>query len=543
MSAEPLTATDHDDAPSGGGVDRLRAAWGRRKWLAVFCFALPFTASVALLMSLPDIYRSAATVLVERQQVPESFVRATVTSELETRLNTISQEILSRSRLESLITRFRLYQDVRAGGSMEDAIERMRNDIRLELKDSADGRGRNTMVAFGLSFRGSDPRTVAMVANTLASYYIEENLRVRERQASGTSEFLRVQLQDVRKRLDEQEQKVGALREKYMGELPQQMQANIMTLESMQNQLRMNNDNQVRAAERQQALSAELAAAVAMSQNAGGATPFETPEMRLARLKQELVNLRMKYTDRWPDIIRIKDEIAGLEKELAQKKPEKKKPTVVADDSDLPPTPYVLRTREALRTVETELKLMKTEEKRLRAGIAAYQSRVENTPKREQEFKDLTRDYETTKGHYDSLLKRYEEAQLAESMEQRQKGEQFRILDSAVPSGTPAAPNRPRFLAMALAASVGFAVAMIFVAEILDTSFHSVDDLKAFSSVPVLVSIPRIVTPGDSRRRRARFRLAAAGALVLLVAVAGLSAYVGHGNETLVRLIGRERTT
>ena len=128
-------------------------------------------------------------------------------------------------------------------------------------------------------------------------------------------------------------------------------------------------------------------------------------------------------------------------------------------------------------------------------------------------------------------------------MEQRQKGEQFRILDSAVPSGTPAAPNRPRFLAMALAASVGFAVAMIFVAEILDTSFHSVDDLKAFSSVPVLVSIPRIVTPGDTRRRRARFRLAAAGALVLLVAVAGLSAYVGHGNETLVRLLGRERTT
>ena len=543
MSAEPLTATDHDDAPSGGGIDRLRAAWGRRKWLAIFCFALPFTAAVALIMSLPDIYRSAATVLVERQQVPESFVRATVTSELETRLNTISQEILSRSRLEALITRFRLYQDVRAGGSMEDAIERMRNDIRLELKDSADGRGRNTMVAFGLSFRGHDPQTVAMVANTLASYYIEENLRVRERQATGTSEFLRVQLQDVRKRLDEQEQKVGALREKYMGELPQQMQSNIMTLESMQNQLRMNNDNQVRAAERQQALSAELAAAVAMSQTAGGATPFETPEMRLARLKQDLVNLRMKYTDRWPDIIRIKDEIAGLEKELAQKKPEKKKATVIADDSDLPPTPYVLRTRDALRTVETELKLMKADEKRLRAGIAAYQSRVENTPKREQEFKDLTRDYETTKAHYDSLLKRYEEAQLAESMEQRQKGEQFRILDSAVPSGTPAAPNRPRFLAMALAASVGFAVAMIFVAEILDTSFHSVDDLKAFSSVPVLVSIPRIVTPGDARRRRARFRLAAAGALVLLVAVAGLSAYVGHGNETLVRLLGRERTT
>jgi polysaccharide chain length determinant protein (PEP-CTERM system associated) len=542
MSADSFAATDHDEAPSSGGVDRLRAAWGRRKWLAVFCFALPFTAAVALIMSLPDIYRSAATVLVERQQVPESFVRATVTSELETRLNSISQEILSRSRLEALITRFRLYQDVRAGGSMEDAIERMRNDIRLELRDSADGRGRNTMVAFGLSFRGHDPQTVAMVANTLASYYIEENLKVRERQATGTSEFLRVQLQDVRRRLDEQERQVGALREKYMGELPQEMQSNLTTLESLQTQLRMNNDNQVRAVERRQALNAELADAAAMSQTATG-VQFETPEMRLARLKQELANLRIKYTDRWPDIIRIKDEIAGLEKELAQKKPEKKNATVVAEDSTLPPTPYVLRTREALRTVETELRLMKAEEQRLRAGIAAYLSRVQNTPKREQEFKDVTRDYESTREQYASLLKRYEEAQLAESMEQRQKGEQFRILDSAVPSGTPAAPNRPRFLAMALALSAGFAVAMMFVAEMLDTSFHSVDDLKAFSSVPVLVSIPRIVTPRDSRRRRARFRLVAAGALVLLVAVAGVSVYVGHGNENLVRLLGRERTT
>jgi polysaccharide chain length determinant protein (PEP-CTERM system associated) len=541
MSPDMMAAAEHEEGHGTGGVDRLRAAWGRRKWLGLFFFIVPFTAAVALIMSLPDIYKSTATVLVERQQVPESFVRATVTSELETRLNTISQEILSRSRLESLIGRFRLYQDVRTGGSMEDAIERMRRDISLELKDSADGRRRSTTVAFGLSFRGHDPQTVAMVANTLASYYIEENLKVRERQATGTSEFLRVQLQDVRRRLDEQERQVGTLRERYLGELPQQMPSNLARLDGLQAQLRMNNDNQVRATERRQSLKAELADAVAMSQTGTGASPFETPEMRLARLKQELINLRVKYTDRWPDIIRIKDEIANLEKELAQKKPEEK-PQVV-DDANLPPTPYVLRTREALQSVETELKLLRAEEQRLRASIAVYQVRVENTPKREQEFKDLTRDYDSTREQYASLLKRYEEAQLAESMEQRQKGEQFRILDSAVPSGTPSAPNRPRFLGLGLALSVGCAVVAIFLAEILDTSFHSVDDLRAFSTVPVLVSIPRIVTEGDTRRRRMRFHFAAAGALLLLVVVGGVSFYVGHGNESLVRLLARDRAS
>jgi hypothetical protein len=205
----------------------------------------------------------------------------------------------------------------------------------------------------------------------------------------------------------------------------------------------------------------------------------------------------------------------------------------------MPPNPYVLRVREALRSVEAELKVLKAEEQQLKAAIASYRNRVENTPRREQEFLDLSRDYDTTKAHYQSLVKRHEDAQLAESMEQRQKGEQFRVIEPAAASGVPAAPNRMRLLALAVALSAGLAVGLVMLAEMLDTSFHSADDLRALGAAPILARIPRIVTEADARRQRRRFRLAAAATAVALVAIASASYSLGHGNERLVHMVSR----
>ena len=166
---------------------------------------------------------------------------------------------------------------------------------------------------------------------------------------------------------------------------------------------------------------------------------------------------------------------------------------------------------------------------------------MENTPRREQEFLEVSRDYEATKEAHQSLMKRYEDAQIAESMEQRQKGEQFRVLDPALPSGATAAPNRPRLLLMTLALSVGFAIGVVVLAEMIDTSFHSAADLRAFTTVPVLVSIPRIITEADLGRRRLRVRLAAVGALLGLTLVVGASYFIARGNEPLVRMLDRDR--
>jgi polysaccharide chain length determinant protein (PEP-CTERM system associated) len=522
--SDTLRGLDDAEATSrGGGLDRVWALWNRRKWLGIVVFLLPFTAATAVIMALPDLYQSTALVMIERQQVPEAFVRATVTSELEIRLHTISQEILSRSRLESLISRMGLYSDLR--GKAEEAVDRMRRDIRLELRGADANRG-NTTTSFALSYRGRDPQTVATVTNTLASFYIEENLKARERQATGTAEFLKVQLNDAKRRLDEQEARMGELQRRYLGELPQQLQGNLATLESLNTQLRINSDNQTRLAERRDQIAGQLAQA---KLNSGGPEP---DEVRLARLQQELVTLRIKYTDLWPDIIRIKDEIERLQKDMAAPKP---KPKPVAG----PPTPEVARLQDALGSVETELRLAKQDQTRLKQGISNYQARLDNAPKREQEYLDATRDYQGTKELYQTLSRKYDDALLAESMEQRQKGEQFRILDSALPSGMPAAPRRSRLLIASLALSLVLGAGAMVLAELLDTSFHSSRDLRAYTTVPILVNIPRIVTGADLRRRRWRFRLAAVGVLVALVVVGGSSYFFAHGNEQLAQLLSR----
>jgi len=541
--SDPTRLVDPDEpAKSGSALERVQAIWSRRKWLAIPVFVLPFAAATTVIVSLPNLYRSTATVLVDRQQVPESFVRPTVTSELETRLQSISQEILSRSRLEGLITRFGLYADLKKQDSSEEAIDRMRRDIQLEVR-SADAKGeRRATIAFALSYRGRDPQTVALVTNTLASFYIEENLKARERQASGTTEFLKAQIAQTKKRLDEQEKLVSEFKRRYMGELPQQMQPNLASLEALNTQLRLNSDNQVRAAERREALAGQLSEAESFGQMPGapGVAPVgpETPALRLARLKQELTTARTRYTDAHPTVVRLKDEIGLVERELAEAKPEPAK-TETTPATALPPSPYVLRLREGLHAAEAEVKILKTEEQRLRAAIAAYQSRLENIPKREQEFQDISRDYESTKEQHASLVKRFEEAQVAESMEQRQKGEQFRILDPALPSTVTTAPNRIRLLLMALALSAGLAAGAAMLAEMLDTSFHSADEVRAFTTVPVLVSIPRMVTDMDRRRRRRRFQLATAGALIAVTLAVGASHLVARGNEQLVRMLDR----
>src|SRR5881397_3988704 len=510
------------------GLSGALAIWRRRKWLAVLAFAVPASAAVSLIVFLPNVYRSAATVLVESQQVPESLVPPTVTSTLETRLQTISQEILSRSKLEALIDRFVLYPDLRQRLPFEEVVDHMRKDVKLELK-GVDVKGvRQATVAFTISYQGGDPGKVAAVANTLASFYIEENLKVRERLATGTAEFLEVQVSETKTRLDDLERRVGEFKRRHLGELPQQMEQNLASLERLNTQLRVNADNQTRAFERRQALSSQLAEAETLlgapgalgtpALSAGGAAPELPPAVRLAQMKQKLAELSGQFSDKYPDVVQLKKQITALEREIAadaQARGSKDEPNgdrKAAPAPATPLTPYVLRLKEALSEAEGDMKVFKGEERRLKESIGTL---------------------------YQSLLKRKEEARLAESLEQRQKGEQFRLLDRAIPGRTPDAPKRGKLLLLALIGSIGLAVGAVLLAEHVDTSFHSIEDIRAFSPVPVLVSIPRIVTETDRRGRRWRMRLAAGFAVIGLVVIVGSAYFIAHGNERLVLLMGR----
>ncbi len=193
--------------------------------------------------------------------------------------------------------------------------------------------------------------------------------------------------------------------------------------------------------------------------------------------------------------------------------------------------------RQAVAEAEAEIKILKAEENQLRQAIAGYQRRVQDTPVREQQFKELARDYEATRELHASLLKRYAESQIAESMEHRQKGEQFRVIEPALPADNPVAPNRLRLLVAGVALAAGAAIGLVLFAEQLDTSFHTVNEIRAFTRLPVLVSIPAISTPRDRRRRRRVRQLVAVSALAGLVLVVGAAWWLAHGNEYLVSML------
>jgi protein tyrosine kinase modulator len=518
----------HPERSSGLGPDVVLDVWRRRKWIGILAFGAVCAGAITAALSLPNLYRATATVLVERQQVSEAFVRPSVTAELETRIQTIHQQIMSRRRLTDVITRLGLYSDLRSIVPIDALVERMRREIQLTLKGVEQTSGRSGTIAFTLSYSGRDPWKVAEVTNTLAAFYVEENTKSRERQATQTAEFLKAQLADIKRELDHQEQRTSEFKLSHAGEL-QQVEVNLTALDRLNTQLRLNSESQIRAMERRERLEQQVADA----ESAAPGTPVaDTPSPRL-KLEQELTELRRRFSDKYPDVIRVKAEIAALEKEDAQIGTGG--PTTAAP----PQSPAMRLAKQSLGGVDGELKSLKEEEASLRRLIAGYEARVENAPKRQQELLQLSRDYDAVNERYQTLLKRSEEAQLSENLEQGQHTEQFRILDPAIPSAQPAAPNRLWLLAMGFLASLALGFGAIVAAEKLDTTFHTVDDLQAFANVPMLARISLIPTAAGARHQRLRFALMAAAVVVGLALIVAGSRYVAAENEQIVRLTAR----
>ena len=246
----------------------------------------------------------------------------------------------------------------------------------------------------------------------------------------------------------------------------------------------------------------------------------------------ELAAARARYTEEHPSVTRLKAEIAATEQEQADIKSAEK-----TEGAGLPATPYVLRLREMLQSAESDLKVLKAEEQRLREAIAAYQTRLENTPKREQELAVLTRDYDTTRDLFKSLLAKRGEAGMASELEQRQKGESFRVIEPARLPERPAGPNRFRLLLVGLALALGASAAAVVLAEQVDTSFRRVDEVRSTLPMPVLSAIPRITTEHDRSRTLRQRRWATAAVGFGLFIVAGTSFVLAHDNQGLVALL------
>lgn len=515
-------------------LDLALAVWRRRKWLATGVFVLACAGAVAAIVSLPPLYAASATVLVERQQVSEALVRPSVTTELETRLQMIHKQVTSRARLSDVIARFNLYPELRRQAPIEAVVERMRRDIDFDLSGVPQQSGRTATIAFSLSYVGSNPYLVAEVTNTLVDSYVDENTRARERQAVRTAAFLKGQLDEAKRELESHEQREREYTLRHATELPQQMDVNLAALDRLNTQLRLNGEYQLRAIERRERFEQDAAAVRSESR----VTPPPAPDAsaaELARLKQQLADLSTKYSDRYPDVIRVKAAIAAAERDQPANGTAKQPEPETAVSARRP-------AEQALAHIDGELATLKKEEVFLRGLIAGYESRVENAPRRQDELQQLTRDYAGSKERYETLLKRYDEAKVAESLEQGQEVEGFRVLDAAVPPMAPTAPNRLQLLIMALAGSAALAFAAMVIAEKLDATFHNVDELRTFAPVvPTVAVIRRITAPSASRTERWRLGLATIGILAALAIAIGAGRYIGSGNEQLVRMTERGR--
>jgi polysaccharide chain length determinant protein (PEP-CTERM system associated) len=464
----------------------------RRRWLILVPFCLALILGIVLAFILPKQYQASTLILIEPQRVPQNYVQSIVSSDASDRIDTLSQQIMSRTNLEKIISDFNLFSDPRhAKIYMEDKIKSLGE--RIDVNVTRDRRGAD---AFSISFKGENPQTVMLVTNALATSFIDENLKVRESQALGTSDFLDAELNSMRQRLEQLEEKIKEYRKSYMGELPEQLDTNLRILDRLQEDL---NDRQqiIRDARVQ---IAELNSAVSRSQQVvviGNAQQRSDDGASVEELKSQLETLNSRYTQKHPDILRLKKLIAEMEAKRLSDAADNNHQGRSSVSAHLPPElrRQVFEARREVQVAEGEIESLKKQ-------IADYQKRVANTPKREQELLGLRRDYQNIKASYDSLLSRKLEADIAVNMERKQKGEQFRIVDPARVPAKPVAPDMRKLFLMVVAGGLAVGGGVAFLLEYVNTSFRKPDEIESLYDLPVLTAIPTILQPRQLMLRK-----------------------------------------
>jgi polysaccharide chain length determinant protein (PEP-CTERM system associated) len=470
----------------------------KRKRYFVIPLVLALAGTLVYLASTPRWYRSSALVLVMPQKISPDYVKATVTSGVEERLASISQEILSQTRLEQVIREFKLYPSQVKSKPMEVIVESMRKDINIQTPKNEKEKN-----YFTISYVGKDPRMVASVTNKLVALFTEENLRMRKQQAQGTSEFLESELKAKRKEVEKAQQEITEFKRRFINELPENRDANLKVLEQLNLQSQKINELIKAAEDRKLIIQNQTTSVTFKGLEAGheGRGQFSgglrSPLMvQLSQLKGHLEELQARYTASHPDIVITKKKIADLEKKLAESSggdkatensQKGKSGDPVQDQYNL----FQSEQKTQLAVVDRETNRLKKEDERTRAMISQYQARIEGTPIRELSLSAKLRDFNSLNETYQSLLKKSADAQQAENLEQRQKGEQFRVVDPARVPEKPYKPDVNIVLLIGLVLGLGSGLGITFIREQLDRSFRDAEDLEVTLGLRVMANIPK----------------------------------------------------
>lgn len=559
-------------------LDQVRGIIRRQKSTFIVLFLITWLAAIALALFLPPVYRAETTILIEEQQIPQEFVRTTITSYVEERLQIITQQIMSRPRLKEIIERFTLYPEMKKRHTREEIIARLRKDISLQtvsadVVDRRTGRPSTATIAFSLAYEGGNPATVAKVTHRLASLYLEENLRQREKRVTNITSFLKQERNELTKRINELENKLSLFKQKHGRELPEFNNVNLQAVNRLTRDLEQNRMQLSSLYERKLYLEGQLTSIDPQLNSA----PLRSddgrlllpPNERLKSLRLELSSLQSRYSDKHPDIIKTKREIATLEarqpdrlsasaeldakkeqlgklnlrqKELAGKLGAKHPDRIRLQkeisnltleieksrnnlknhkpDTNLTPesvtNPAYINIQIQIQSANLEISSLKASINRNQQRLDEYQTRLENAPLVERDYKKMLRELEQAQSRNTDISQKLTEAQVAQEMEESQQGERFTIIDPALTPEKPFKPNRLAIALIGFVLALGFATGIAALRENLNTTIKSSADLTRLTGLPILTTMPVMENNHERRRRHSRYLfiiLLGAGAL------------------------------
>ena len=477
---------------------------------------------------LPSRYRSSTLILVEQPTMPKDYVTPNVNDDLQDRLRSITQQILSRTRLLHIINQLNLYADSHAHASPDDQVERMRKDIDIELVRDGEGR----VSAFNVYYLSHDPHTAQQVTSELTNLFISENLEVRQQQSEDTTNFLESQLETARKTLSDQEEKIREFKGQHVGQLPAQVGSNLQILAGVQSQLQAEEDS-LNTAKQQRVYLETLVnqyRSLQGSPKTEGGAPVGLPALdaELEKLRAQLADLSAHYTDRHPDVRKVKEQIARTERMRSQIVADlQSKPSgTPADAASAPdaaemrdPSSPMAQLQGQLQANRVEIANREQGIKELSTKVTDYQTRLNQEPVREQELSDLTRGYDQSKANYDELLKKKNESAMATSMELLQQGERFRIIDPPSLPLKPDFPNRLKFCLIGLGAGLALGIVVAGSFEMMDDRIYDEKELQKLLPVAVISEIPALGSLADEQMARRRSWLGWATAAVVSVTI------------------------
>ncbi len=485
------------------------AALLRRRWLVIIPAILGAVAGYALSLYLAKKYTSHTSILVEQPTVPDNYVKPVVSEDLGQRLASMQEQILSRTRLQHLVEQFGLYKTYAEHATMkalvkrllhktdagpvpmEDLIEQLRKSIKVTPLNPMAGTRSAELPGFSVDVTLEEARLAQQICTEISSMFMEQNLRARQQQAEETTQFMAKQMEEAKAKLDEQDAKLAAFQSRYMGELPEDEKTNLTLLTGMTPQLeavtQSLNQAQQDKAFAESMLSQQLAA---WKSTPDGENP-QTLEQQLSNLQKQLSSLKGHYTEKHPDIVSLKKDIAELKLKTAQEESTQDQGQLSKRNERAPviEPPQIQQLRAQLHQFDVTISQKRQEQGQLQKQIRVYQERLQLSPAIQQEFKSLTRDYQTALDFYNDLLKKRNESQMATDLERRQQGQQFRVLDPPNLPERPSFPNRPLFGLGGLGVGLAFGVAMAHFSELRDKSLRTKRDVETYLGVPTLAVI------------------------------------------------------